>query len=68
MQHLSPQHIKKKLFSTIESLRKRSEDFIINPQVAFTRTKKISFIQVFLFAMLAGSDNTASQLLDCFDE
>ena len=68
MQQLSVQHIKQTLFSIIDSLLSRRDKFLSNPDTAFTRKKKISFTQTILFPMLAGSDNSATELLDFFDE
>ena len=68
MQQLSVQQIKQTLFSIIDSLLSRRDEFLSNPDTAFTRKKKISFTQTILFPMLAGSDNSATELLDFFDE
>lgn len=68
MQQSSVQHIKQTLFSVMNSLFSRRDEFLSNPETAFTRKKKISFTQTMLFPMLAGSDNSATELLDLFDE
>ena len=64
MQHISQEKPKQLLFSTIDSLFERKDEFLTNPQSDFTRTKKISFHQTILFPMLAGSDNTATELVN----
>ena len=68
MQHISQEKPKQLLFSTIDSLFERKDEFLTNPQSDFTRTKKISFHQTILFPMLAGSDNTATELVNFFEE
>ena len=66
MQHLTQDQISEALFSSIDSLIEHREDFLVNPQTAFTRERKISFRKTVLFPMLAGSDNVANELLDLF--
>lgn len=68
MQHISQEKPKQLLFSTIDSLFERKDEFLTNPQSDFTRTKKISFHQTILFPMLAGSDNAATELVNFFEE
>ena len=68
MQHLTQDQISEALFSSIDSLIEHREDFLVNPQTAFTRERKISFRKTVLFPMLAGSDNVANELLDLFGE
>ena len=60
--------IRKNLFSVFSSLLERRDEFLTNPASDFTRKKKISFEQTMLFPMVAGSDNTATELIDMFDE
>lgn len=61
-------YIKKTLLFTINSLLDYRDELIVSPNSSFTRTKKISFEQTMLFPMVAGSDNTATELIDMFDE
>ena len=68
MPHISQEKPKQLLFSTIDSLFERKDEFLTNPQSDFTRTKKISFHQTILFPMLAGSDNAATELVNFFEE
>ena len=68
MQHLIQDQISQALFSSIDSLIEHREDFLVYPQTAFTRERKISFRKTVLFPMLAGSDNVANELLDLFGE
>ncbi len=68
MSHISSEQIKKSLFSSIDSLLDRRDEFLYNPESSFKRTKKISFSQTVLFPMIAGSDNVATELLDYFGE
>ncbi len=68
MQHFSSEQIKHVLLSTIDSLLDQRQDFLVNPQSDFSRTKKISFEQTILFPMVAGSDNVTTELLDFFGE
>ena len=56
------------LFSAISSLFDRRKDFLSNPGSDFTRVKKISFEQTILFPMVAGSEDTATELIDFFPE
>ena len=68
MQHFSTEQVRLALFSTIDSLLDRREEFLVNPSSSFTRMKKISFEKAILFPMVAGSDNVATELLDLFGE
>ena len=60
--------IRQNLFSVLESLLARRDEFLKNPSSDFTRKKKISFAQTMLFPMIAGADNVATELLDMFGE
>jgi len=68
MQHISTDHVKQTLFASIDSLLSRRDEFLVNPQSSFTRVKKISFTQTILFPMVAGADNSSTELLDFFGE
>lgn len=68
MQHFSADNVRQSLFSSIDSILERRNEFLTNPQSDFTRTQKISFIQTMLFPMVAGSDNVATEMLDFFGE
>ena len=68
MPSLSAVDLKNDLFLTIDSILNRREEYLNNPDSAFTRTKKISFVQTILFPMIAGSENVAAELLDFFGE
>ena len=59
---------KQTLLSTISSLFERRSLFFSNPDSDFTRVKKISFEQSILFPIIAGKENTATELIDFFDE
>jgi len=65
---LTADQVRKHLLSMFDSLLKRRDEFLINPASDFTRKKKISFAQTMLFPMVAGADNTATELLDIFGE
>ncbi len=60
--------IRQNLFSVLESLLARRDEFLKNPSSDFTRKKKISFAQTMLFPMVTGADNVATELLDIFGE
>ena len=60
--------VKQTLFSTIDSLFEDRDALLYNPQSDFTRTKKISFWKTMLYPMVAGSDNSAMELLNLFGE
>lgn len=68
MPHFSPDFVRNRLFSSIDSLLNHRTDFLVNPETDFTRTKKISFEQTMLFPMVVGADNLSTGLLDFFDE
>ena len=59
---------KQTLLSTISSLFERRSLFFSNPDSDFTRVKKISFEQTVLFPIIAGKENTATELIDFFNE
>ena len=59
---------KQTLLSTISSLYERRSLFFSNPDSDFTRVKKISFDQTILFPIIAGKENTATELIDFFNE
>ena len=59
---------KQTLLSTISSLSERRSLFFSNPDSDFTRVKKISFDQTILFPIIAGKENTATELIDFFNE
>ena len=56
------------LYSVVSSLFDRQNEFLSNPGSDFTRVKKISFEQTILFPMVAGNENTATELIDLFGE
>lgn len=60
--------VKQTLFSTIDSLFEDRDALLYNPHSDFTRTKKISFGKTMLYPMVAGSDNSAMELLNLFGE
>ncbi len=64
MNQISQEKPKQVLFSIINSLLDNRDEFLVNPQSDFTRSKKITFDQTILFPMIAGSDNVATELLD----
>lgn len=68
MNQISQEKPKQVLFSIINSLLDNRDEFLVNPQSDFTRSKKITFSQTILFPMIAGSDNVATELLDYFGE
>lgn len=68
MPSLSAVDLKNDLFLTIDSILDRREEYLNNPDSAFTRKKKISFAQTILFPMIAGAGNIATELLDFFGE
>lgn len=68
MPNISLDQPRQALFSAIDSLLDNRMEFLANPVSDFSRVKKISFVQTILFPMIAGSDNTASELMDFFDE
>ena len=68
MRNISLDQPRQALFSAIDSLLDNRMEFLTNPVSDFSRVKKISFVQTILFPMIAGSDNTASELMDFFDE
>lgn len=68
MHNTSTDIIKQSLFSNIQSLFERKDEFLINPQTDFSRIKKISFEQTILFPMIAGSEDVSTELMDFFPE
>lgn len=56
------------LYSVFSSLFERRNEFLSNPGSDFTRVKKISFEKTMLFPMVAGSENTATELICLFGE
>lgn len=68
MKHVSGDYVKQILYDSIDSLLLRRDTFLVNPQSDFTRSKKISFTQAMLFPMVAGSDNSCTEMLDFFGE
>ncbi len=68
MNYVTVDHIKESLFSSIDSLLDRRDEFLTNPDSDFTRVKKINFERTVLFPMIAGSDNIATEMLDLFEE
>ena len=68
MNQISQEKPKQVLFSIINSLLDNRDEFLVNPQSDFTRSKKITFSQTILFPMIAGSYNVATELLDYFGE
>lgn len=68
MSHLSPDFVRGRLLSSIDSLLDLRSEFLVNPETDFTRTKKISFEQTMLFPMIAGADNLDTELIDFFNE
>lgn len=63
---LKPNDIKEKLFKSINTIFSKKDEFLNNPDTAFSRLKKISFQQTMLFPMIAGSENTDIEILDFF--
>ena len=68
MTNISTEIPKQNLFAAIDSLLDDRSLFLTNPHSDFTRVKKIPFRQTILFPMTAGSDNTATELIDAFNE
>ena len=68
MQLSTPGSIKQLLFSKMDTLLQRRDEFLVNSDKNFTRVKKISFEQTLLFPMVAGSDNIDEELMDLFPE
>lgn len=68
MTNISTEIPKQNLFTAIDSLLDDRSLFLTNPNSDFTRVKKIPFRQTILFPMTAGSDNTATELIDAFNE
>ena len=52
MNQISQEKPKQVLFSIINSLLDNRDEFLVNPQSDFTRSKKITFSQTILFPMI----------------
>lgn len=56
------------LLSAISSLLDYRNEILVKPESDFSRVKRISFEQTILFPMIAGKENTDTELLDFFNE
>lgn len=68
MTKITPYTIKNSLLSSISSLLNDKELYLDNPDKAFSRTQKVSFLDTMLFPIIMAGESTSVEMFDFFPQ
>lgn len=66
MKELTPELLKKSLLDSIDHLLESKENYLVNPDTAFSRIQKISFRDTMIFPIVAANESIPIEILDFF--